>query len=138
MTVQQPSGSREERFAPFWQAAAEGRLVVQRCTACDNLQYYPRRRCISCGGEGLDYQEVSGRATLYSFATVLRYPPSAFTDDLPYTLAIVKLAEGPQMLTRMVDCDPDSLRCEMEVEVVFREGKNGRQLPCFKPAGAEG
>lgn len=132
MSVQEQAS---DRFAPFWEAAREGRLLVQRCRACDELQYYPRRRCIRCGGDDVEFREVSGRGTLYSFTTVLRYPPSAFTGDLPYTLAIVKLEEGPQMLTRIVDADPATLVCDMDVTCVFREMNGGRVLPCFTPAG---
>jgi uncharacterized OB-fold protein len=138
MTVQDRAESPEQRFAPFYEAAARDRLVVQRCRSCDELQYYPRRRCIGCSGDDLEFEEVSGRGKLYSFTTVLRYPPSAFGDDLPYTLAIVKLSEGPQLLTRMVDCDPGTLACDMDVTCVFRDLPGGQRLPCFTPADGGG
>ena len=55
-------------------------------------------------------------------------------DELPYTIAYVDLEEGLRMMTRIVDCKPEDLSFDMDVEVLFYE-RNGYFLPYFRPAG---
>jgi uncharacterized OB-fold protein len=122
----------EPYAAGFWEAAEKQQLVMQRCQTCAAVQLYPRRRCVSCGADRLEYVPVTGRGTVYTFSTIYRNPPSEFIEDLPYTLAIVELDEGPRLLTRVVDCDPEGIRCDMPVQCVFTR-HDGRPLPVFRP-----
>jgi uncharacterized OB-fold protein len=116
----------------FWEAAERGELAMQRCLACGAVQLYPRRRCVTCGSDRLEYVPTNGRGTVYTYSTIYRNPPSDFTDDLPYTLAIVKLDDGPQLLTRIVGCDPESVRCDMPVIAEMMQ-RGDRPLPVFRP-----
>jgi uncharacterized OB-fold protein len=116
----------------FWEAAEGGTLVMQHCLSCDALQLYPRRRCVTCGSSSLDYVPASGRGTLYTFSVILRNPPSDFTEELPYALAVVRLDEGPKLLTRVVDTDLETLECDTPVRCVFVR-RDGKPLPCFVP-----
>jgi hypothetical protein len=119
--------------APFWEAAKNGKLIIQHCQACNENIFYPRIRCPKCHAEELDWIDSAGKGTIYSYSVVLNNAPSAFQPDMPYVVAIVRLNEGVQMLTNIVDCDPDAIHCDMAVEVVFREV--GRfVLPLFRPA----
>ena len=87
-------------LAPVWEAASRGRLVVQECRRCHNRQWTPQPACRSCLSEDLDWLECSGLGTVYSFTVVHRSPdPVRFA--VPYVLAIVQLAEGPHLLTRL-------------------------------------
>jgi hypothetical protein len=61
------------------------------------------------------------------------YDPS-FKEDLPYVVALVKLEEGPHLLTNIVGCDPQALSCEMAVEVVWDDVTEAVSLPKFRPA----
>ncbi len=120
---------------PFWDATAEGRLVVPRCDECQTLIWFPRPFCPACLSTAVTWVEVSGRGTVYSF-TVNRRGAA----DLPdyrnvgvYVLAYVELEEGPRMMTNIVDCDPDSVRIGQPVEVVFHDTGQGNALPRFRP-----
>ncbi len=85
---------------PFWAGAAEGRLLVQRCTACGAHQFYPRPFCLACQDE-VEWVEASGRGEIYSLTTNhLRMSPEL---EPPYYVALVRLEEGPVLLTRIVD-----------------------------------
>ena len=55
--------------APFWDAANEGRLVLQRCTSCGAAQLYPRPHCVVCRGP-VEWEEASGRATVVNVPTI--------------------------------------------------------------------
>jgi uncharacterized OB-fold protein len=106
----------------FWEAAAREQLAIPRCAACARFQWYPHERCRACGGSELPWTAVSGRGTLFSWAVVRRALVSAFADQVPYVSALVALAEDPavRVVTRIVDCTPESLRAEQAMRVVFR------------------
>lgn len=126
---------------PYWDAARDHRLVLQHCSRCDQVIHYPRVACPHCGAgaDALDWREATGRGTIYSYTVVESNAPSAFIADIPYVVAVIRLEEGVQMLSNVVDCDPYSLRCDQPVEVTFRELNDRYTLPCFRPrASTEG
>ncbi len=90
---------------PWWDATREGRFTVQRCDACGNEQLYPRAICTSCGSLQLSLSDASGRGTVYSYTLVRRAPHPAF--EAPYLVALVRLEEGPVVLTNLIDVDAD-------------------------------
>ena len=59
-----------------------------------------------------------------------------FKEDLPYVLALVDLEEGIRMMTRIVDCEPEEVKMDMDVEVVFNDITEEFSLPYFRPAGS--
>ena len=122
--------------SPFWAALAEGVLTYQQCNRCMGRQLYPRRRCIECGSGDLQFVAASGRGTLYSYSVIYKYPPSDFVGDIPYVLGIVKLNEGPRLLTQVINCAPAELRCDLEV-VCAPSTVHGALLPTFEPARAQ-
>lgn len=112
----------------WWDATKERRLLVQRCASCGRSQHYPRALCLGCGGTDLSFARASGRATIHSFTVVHRAPSPAFI--APYVIALVRLAEGPLMLTRIVGSDEAGLACDAPV-VLRWETVAGRDLPVF-------
>lgn len=123
----------DEHSGAYWEAAAQGRLLIQRCGGCGGMQFYPRPFCAGCLEPDPEWVEASGRGRLHTFSVVHRSADVRFAADLPYVLAIVALEEGVQVTTRIVDADPEALRCDMPVEVAFRPGPEGFALPCFVP-----
>lgn len=121
---------------PFWNATREGRLALQYCPACQVHVHYPRIACPHCGGDRMEWRTASGRGTIYSYTVVVSNAPSAFTADMPYVVAIIHLDEGVRMLSNVVGCDPDALRCDMPVEVVFERIDDEFTLPKFRPIEA--
>ncbi|HEU0168834.1 MAG TPA: Zn-ribbon domain-containing OB-fold protein [Chloroflexota bacterium] len=123
----------------FWEGTTQGKLLLPRCNACQTLIWYPRLFCPNCGSEDIGWQQASGRGTIYSY-TVNRRPNenAAYRAEggapLVYVLAYVELAEGPRIMTNIVDCDPDTVKVGMPVSVVFHDTGQGSALPRFKPA----
>jgi hypothetical protein len=74
--------------------------------------------CPFCGSLAVSDTEVSGRGTVYSFS-IIRRGAGPFRDVAPYVLAMVQLAEGPTMMTNLVDCDPEGVTVGQAVHVVF-------------------
>ena len=124
-TIPAPPVSPET--APFWEAAASGRLLVKRCEACGELHHYPRAACPFCGSDRTSWQEASGRGTIYSYSVFRRAP-------VPYAIAYVTLEEGPTMMTNIVDGDLDALRIGQRVRVRFTPTDGGPPVPMFAPA----
>ena len=104
---------------PYWEAAARGLLLLRRCAACGRAHHYPREFCPSCWSEDVRWQEASGEAVLYTWSVVHTNDLPPFRDGLPYVAAVVDLAEGPRMMTTLVDCDPRTLRIGMRLLVTF-------------------
>jgi uncharacterized OB-fold protein len=110
----------------FWNAVRQGRFVVPTCTACGKAHWYPRAICPFCAGGKIEWRDASGKAAIYSFSVMRRAKE-------PYAIGYVTLAEGPTMLTNIVDCDFDALAIGQPVSVVFKETENGPPVPMFKP-----
>jgi uncharacterized OB-fold protein len=106
----------------FWEAAAREQLAIPRCAGCARWVWYPQERCPACGAAELPWTPVGGRGTLFSWAVVRRALLSAFAGQVPYVTGLVALAEDPavRLVTRLVDCEPEALRAELPVRVVFR------------------
>ena len=114
--------------AEWLDAAAERRLVLQRCSACGHHQHYPRDLCTSCGSDSLAFVEAEGTGAVRSYSVVSRSPdPERFSP--PYTVALVQLTEGPVVFTRLVGIDAPG--CDMPVRLDWWEGPEGRPLPVF-------
>ncbi|MFF0222843.1 Zn-ribbon domain-containing OB-fold protein [Streptomyces sp. NPDC004629] len=113
---------------PYWDAAADGRLLLRRCRACGRAHHYPREFCPHCWSEDVGWERASGRATLYTWSVVHRNDLPPFGERTPYVAAVVDLAEGPRMMTEVVDCDAAALRAGADLTVTFRVG-----VPVFRP-----
>jgi len=61
------------------------------------------------------------------------YQPTGFEDDIPYVVAIIELEEGIRMMSNIVECPPEKVKCDMEVEVVFKDVTEKITLPNFRP-----
>jgi uncharacterized OB-fold protein len=118
---------------PFWKAAREGKLMIQRCSACQHAIFYPRVSCPFCLSDKLTWTESAGRGRVYTFSVVRNNAPSAFLSDMPFVIAIVKLEDGVQMMTNIVGCEPEQVHCDMPVEVVFEKLNDEITLPKFTP-----
>jgi hypothetical protein len=119
----------------WWDAAAEGRLLISRCATCGDVHYYPRPFCPLCGADTVSWEEASGRATLYTWSVVHQNDLPPFNERVPYVAAVVDLAEGPRMMTNVVDCEFDDLRVGMALQVTFLDIGEGFHVPVFRPAG---
>lgn len=122
--------------APFWEACRRHELVLPHCRPCDRVFFYPRTACPECGSRDLDWLTASGRGVLHAFCIQYRTAVAADRDQLPFVTAVVELAEGPRLMSYLVDIEPtpEAIRCDMPVAVRFVELPGGQTLPVFAPA----
>ncbi|MCP3821927.1 Zn-ribbon domain-containing OB-fold protein [Streptomyces sp. A3M-1-3] len=137
-----PPGPADARFdlpepdaftRPYWEAAAQGRLLLRRCSACGRAHHYPREFCPHCWSDDVTWEPTSGRATLYTWSVVHRNDLPPFGSRVPYVAAVVDLAEGPRMMTEVVDCAAADLRIGMALEVAFRNETKEVAIAVFRP-----
>jgi uncharacterized protein len=117
----------------FWDGTRQGELRLQRCDACGRIYFPPRPFCPACASRSVTVFAASGKAALYSYVIHHR-PVPGFTP--PYAIAVVELAEGPRMMTNIVECPqtPETLQLDMKLEVVFEKLDDEITLPLFRPA----
>ncbi len=104
--------------APFWEAAAHDRFILPRCRGCATYIWYPRSFCPDCHTTDVEWVNVSGRGTVYSF-TVNQRGPGAWAEHSPFVIAYVELEEGPRILTNIVGSDPAQVHIGQAVTAVF-------------------
>ena len=124
----------EDESRPFWDAAKQGRLLIQRCDACGAAQHYPRPFCVACWSDQVRWEDASGRGTLYTFSIVYVNDLPPFGDRLPYVAAAVDLEEGPRIMTNIVGAELSELTVGMPVEVDFQALNDEITAPVFRPA----
>lgn len=106
--------------APFWEAAAEGKLVLRHCKACDRVHHYPRAICPFCRSTDLDWKPSEAEGVVYSFTGLERGPPGV----TPAIVAYVTLADGPTVFANLVETTLDAASIGMAVRGVFRPRAN--------------
>lgn len=117
----------------FWEATAQGRLLLKRCLDCGSVIWYPRALCPECGSLRTEWFEAAGRGRVYSY-TVNHRGQGAYAGAAPYVLAYVELDEGPRVMTNLVEAGEEELAVGLPVEVTFHDTGEGSALPRFRPA----
>jgi uncharacterized OB-fold protein len=118
---------------PWWQAAAEHRLVVQRCTECEHTRHPPAPVCPECRSVDADWREVPGSGEVYTYTSVHR--PIAGGQELPFVIAVIGLegSGGLRMISNLVGVDPGEVTIGMSVQVVWEDMSADLSLPRFRP-----
>ncbi|MCC6148566.1 MAG: Zn-ribbon domain-containing OB-fold protein [Anaerolineaceae bacterium] len=94
-------------------------LIGEECPHCKIKIFPPRDVCPNCGGEAKEEYTFSGRGEVYSFTT-LYDGPAGFEEMTPYTVALVKLEEGPVVTAQLTDLGSTGVEIGMPVEMVTR------------------
>jgi uncharacterized protein len=121
-TTAKPSPQISELSRPYWDAAAEGRLVLQACAACGKVRHYPRLLCDHCYSDAAVWNESSGRGKVHSWTVAHHAFHPAFKTELPYVLVTVDLDEGVRALGRWKGDVPMTIGLEVKGAFQAREG----------------
>lgn len=118
--------------APFWDAARQGRLMLQRCTDTGQCFFPPAPVSPFTGRPNTEWVESPGRGELFSFVVFhQKYFPGFPT---PYPVVMVKLDEGPMLLTNLRGAEASALKIGQRMHVVFDPEVEGFRLPQFEIA----
>jgi len=131
--VSGPMVLRDGRSGEFFDAAAADQLAIRRCTHCNHAFSPEARTCTSCGSSELKWDIATGTATLISWAVVHHPPHPDFTEQVPFPIGLVELAEGPWIDARIVGVDPTELRAGLPLQVAFvHPNSGGDSYPVFQ------
>jgi uncharacterized OB-fold protein len=119
--------------AEYWAAGHRGVLLIGSCEICGHIFFPPRAVCPRCWESGAGSTASSGRGSVYAYSVVHQNRNPGFRDNLPYVVALVELDEGVQLMTNLVDCDPNEVRVAMPVGVVFQPLDDRVSIPLFRP-----
>ena len=129
----QPDGETQK----YWDAAAEGKLLIKHCRRCGRNFFYPRDHCPICWATDTEWLEASGNGAVYTFTIVRQNDLPPFNERVPYVIAIVELEEGVRMTANIEGCEPEAVSCGMRVVVDFRTEQRSEDetvsLPIFRP-----
>ena len=135
--VRKPLPAITPEAKPFWDAAAQNKLTMQRCQDCRVWVWTPRPSCNECGSERVEWTSMSGRGEVYSFTVIRqvvgRAASKAFEPEIPFVVAWVDLDEGPRMITNIVIDDAEKLVIDQPLTFVPAE-EQGHGIARFKPA----
>jgi len=112
----------------------DGVLRIKHCASCGRHHFYPRPFCPHCWSDQVEWFEASGDATLYTYSTVYVNDLPPFGPQVPYVAAVVELAEGPRMMTRLVDCEPGDISIGMALRVRYEPLDDVLLKAVFAPA----
>lgn len=135
-----PTPFATEISRPYWNAAREGVLRLQRCRACQAAIHYPRLWCPKCWSTDLEHFDARGIGTVVTYTVVHQSPFEAFDAHTPYVLAIVQLEEGPTMLANVIGPGAMDVAIGDPVRVRFEKRNGWTVIPQFERTGegAEG
>jgi uncharacterized OB-fold protein len=119
-----PSVTNEAK--PFWEAASEGTLLIQKCDACGEAYFHPRPFCPFCLSAETSWFTAAGTGTIYSYTVTARAP----VFKIP---AFIALDEGPVIMSAIVEADPETVGVGQRVTVTFVPTADGPPLPAFRP-----
>lgn len=123
----------------YWEGCRRHELLIQHCVQCGEFQFYPRFLCTNCMSDKLEWVKASGRGQVLTFTVVRRAVSEAYAADVPYVVALIRLDEGPTMMSNVVHCNHESLNVGSRVEVVFEDWSEEMTIPQFRPVSpAEG
>ena len=121
---------------PFWAHCRQHELWLQCCLDCGKYRFYPTASCPFCASEDTEWRRVSGRGSIYSWIVVHRAIDPAWEDAVPFTVAVVELAEQPHLLVPGIlttaSGTPVAAAAGMPVEVWFDDVTPEIALPRWR------
>jgi uncharacterized protein len=118
----------------FWNGCREHQLRFQKCEDCGWVRWPASGVCPECFSQNTVWITANGKGRVYTFVVYHVAFHPGFENDIPYVVAMVELEEGPRLLTNLVGCHPEEVRCDLAVEVTWEEVTAEFTLPMFRPA----
>jgi len=104
---------------PYWQSLKEHKPKLQKCENCGRFRFPPSPSCYYCGTIGGKWEEISGRGKIYSWATIHHPIDKRLAEEVPFTVILVDMEEGPRIAGRLIGTDNQDIKCDMPVEAIY-------------------
>ena len=96
-------------------------LIGSKCPRCGEVVFPSNQICVNCQYPSMEMLKLSRMGKIYSLTTVMLPPPKYYKGPVPYAAGYVELPDGVRVKTLFLDCDPETLALDMEVELVIRK-----------------
>lgn len=120
---------------PFWTAAKNGKLVLQKCGKCSTFNFFPKPWCIECGSRDLNWTDAKPYGTVYSFtvsrSVAMNFP--GWEAELPVLMCLIDLDDGVRLYGQVKGCKPEDMKIGMRVEAFFEDISAEAGIPKFRP-----
>lgn len=116
---------------PYWRAANDGVLLLQRCPDCGKFQYHYRALCSHCWSDKIEDYPSSGRGKVWTYSVVKKNKTAGYVEKVPYVVALVELEGGIKFVTNVLGPDPDAITFGTDVELTFAKTEGGQSIPLF-------
>jgi uncharacterized OB-fold protein len=115
---------------PFWVGAKDDRLLIQKCGSCGYLRWPPGPLCTECQSADTTWTEVRPEGVLETYATYHRALDQSFKNDVPYTIGLIHLCDGPRLFGKITD-PAERLAVGQRLRASFEALKDGRPFPVW-------
>jgi len=119
--ISRPLPTPIPRTQPFWDGLRERKVRIQYSPSSDQWVFYPRSHAPLTLADDLEWREISGEGTLYTYTIARRPTAPDFADEEPQIIAVVELAEGPRLTSTLVNVNEDQIAVGMRVQPVFED-----------------
>jgi uncharacterized OB-fold protein len=123
----------DEDSAPYWQSLREHEVKLQKCGRCNRFRFPPSPSCYYCGDSGGDWIAVSGRGTVYSWATIYHPIDKRLAAEVPFVITLVELEEGPRIAGRLFGLDGQEPKVGMPIKFLYDDIEKELTLLNFVP-----
>ena len=136
--VTRPIPVPNEMTKPFWEAARQGVVAMQRCQSCSHFQPPPYPTCVNCMSIDLKFEPVAGKGKIYAYTIMYHAGDKRFAAAVPYASIVVELDEAPGALMagNLLDVPYTEAKVGRRVEVTFQKLNDDITLPQFRLASA--
>ncbi|WP_052666578.1 bifunctional MaoC family dehydratase N-terminal/OB-fold nucleic acid binding domain-containing protein [Nitriliruptor alkaliphilus] len=126
--------------AHVWEGYAAGEIRLQRCADCGQLRHPPGPMCPACRSTDWGIELAAGTGTVASVVEHHHPPLPGF--ELPHTVALVELDEGPRLVSHLAPGESGPLAIGDRVHLVCeavpgaaRDGEPDLVLPLIRTGG---
>jgi uncharacterized OB-fold protein len=117
---------------PYWEAARQGKVALQRCSSCDNVWHPPQPICPNCRSKNYIWFNSAGFGVVYSHTTVRHAVHAAVKESVPYIVCLIELDEGPRVISNLI-VPIEQATSGARVEMRLGPTPGGPELPVAYP-----
>ena len=116
----------------WWDACDNGKVLIQRCKSCQTLRHPPRPMCGEC--QSMEWDSIQSTLDGEVLSHTELHHPKIPGYQYPLVCAVIKLAEGTNLVSNVIGCDPSEVHIGMKVKGVLEQVDEKTMLPQFYPA----
>lgn len=110
-------------FREYSKALKKNKLLGLKCNDCQAITCPPKMTCQECTGTNLEVVELKGKGKIVTFTTIY-VAPEGRENEVPYTIVLVELEEGPWIMGNLIDIDP----ARIDMGLIGRQVKLGHKI----------